>query len=379
LLALARVGGSEVQADLLGAFSRVLHASRNEEETIDALRVLEVSISRQGKPAGDLAKATIAQLDPLYPAKSVELNRELCQLLLALDAPDAVAKTVKLLRSAPTQEEQVGYLLALRTIKVGWTPDLRRAYLSWWNIDRSDNPSRHPASLLKWFEEAGRPYGDGSSYNNYITHLRADALKSIPETELASVSDVMQAYRPAARKSAKPAKQRWLVKEWKMEDLEPALAQVSRGRKFKTGEAVFEEAQCRSCHKFGNDGGAVGPDLTAVSSRFQRRDILESILLPSKVISEQFVNTEVRTKDGDVEIGRLVEETAEYIVLQPNQLMPEKVKITKSDIDFRRVSKISPMPEGLVNIFTKEEILDLVAYLESGGRRDHSDFAAASR
>jgi hypothetical protein len=55
------------------------------------------------------------------------------------------------------------------------------------------------------------------------------------------------------------------------------------------------------------------------------------------------------------------------------------VKITKSDIDFRRVSKISPMPEGLVNIFTKEEILDLVAYLESGGRRDHSDFAAASR
>ena len=55
---------------------------------------------------------------------------------------------------------------------------------------------------------------------------------------------------------------------------------------------AYEAAQCVLCHKFGNDGGAVGPDLTAVSSRFNRHDILESIIEPSKVVSEQFVYVE---------------------------------------------------------------------------------------
>jgi putative heme-binding domain-containing protein len=378
LLALARVGGTQCQADLLSALSRVPLASLDEEGQLNKLRVIEVSLSRQGKPTGDLAAALVAELGPLYPAKSVELNRELCQLLLALEAPDAVAKTVKLLQAAPTQEEQTGYVLALRTIQHGWTPELRRAYLSWWSVDRrAVNLAQHPPRVLKWFEEAGRPYGNGSSFNNFVTHLHDDAVQSVPEGERASLADVINAFKPLPR-PAKPVKPRALVKEWTMPDLEPLLGRVSHGRKFAAGKAAFEEAQCLSCHKFGNEGGAVGPDLTAVSSRFQRRDVLESILEPSKVIAEQFLNTEVRTKDGDVEVGRLIEETDDAVVLQPSPLTPETVKISTAQIRVRRFSKVSPMPEGLLNGFTKEEILDLLAYLESGGRADHADFAAAA-
>ncbi len=340
--------------------------------------MLEVSISRQGKPPEEQAKAVIAELDPAYPAKTIELNRELCQVLLALNAPDAVAKTVKLLQEAPTQEEQLNYVMALRTIKEGWTPELRKAYFSWWTIDRRANPPQHPAYVTKWFEDAGRAYGDGASFSNYIAHMHADAKQSVPEAELASLSSVIDAYVQQPRQ-AKPTKVRKLVKEWTMEDLEPSLAQVGHGRNYKLGKAAFEEAQCMACHKFGNDGGSVGPDLTAISSRFQRRDILESIILPSKVISEQYTNTEVRTKEGDVQVGRLVEETADHIVLQPNQLKPEKVTVKKADIQLRRFSKISPMPEGLVNTFSKDEILDLIAYLESGGRKDHPDFAVSAK
>ncbi|HWE00799.1 MAG TPA: c-type cytochrome [Tepidisphaeraceae bacterium] len=380
LLALARLGGQESQADLLKSLSRLSIASLSPEQQLDKLRVLEVSISRQGKPAGDEAKAVIAELDPVYPAKSIELNRELCQVLLALDAPDAVAKTVKLLEAAPTQEEQLNYVLALRTIKTGWTPELHRAYFSWWTKDRHANPPAHPDYVLKWFSEAGRPYGDGSSFNNFIAHLHADAKSSCSADEEKSLADVIDAYVPPAGRAAKrPSKVRKMVKEWKMEDLEPSLADVGHDRSFNRGKTAFEDAQCLACHKFGNEGGAVGPDLTAVSSRFARKDILESIVLPSKVISEQFMNTEVRTKSGDVEVGRLVEETADHVVLQPNQLKPEKVTIKKADIQLRRFSKISPMPEGLVNTFSKTEILDILAYIESGGRKSHPDFSGGAK
>ena len=70
-------------------------------------------------------------------------------MLLALDAPDAVAKTVKLLEAAPTQEEQIDYVLALRTIKDGWTPELRRQYFSWWTKDHSKADAKHPDYVLQ--------------------------------------------------------------------------------------------------------------------------------------------------------------------------------------------------------------------------------------
>ena len=375
LLALARVGPPEVQPELLNSLERLSAASLDAQQQLNKLRVIEVSIARQGKPAQDVARPLLAELDPMYPAKSVELNRELCQVLLALGAPDAVAKTVALLQAAPTQEEQLTYVLALRTIKEGWTPELRRTYFSWWTHDRRKDPPQHPQYVTRWFEEAGRPYGDGSSFNNFLSHLHADARQNVPPDEMASLSDVINAFVPVSRTPKKTVQPRKLVKEWTMEDLEPSLPEVSHGRKFRTGKTVFEEAQCISCHKFGNEGGAVGPDLTAISSRFQRRDILESIILPSKVISEQFMNTEVRTNDGDVQVGRLLQETADKLILQPNPLQPGTVTVKKSDIQLRRLSKISPMPVGLVNNFTKEEILDLLAYLESGGNREHADFA----
>jgi putative heme-binding domain-containing protein len=160
-----------------------------------------------------------------------------------------------------------------------------------------------------------------------------------------------------------------------MTDLEPLLSQTQRGRNYNQGKDAYEVAQCLQCHKFGNDGGAVGPDLTAVSSRFKPRDILESIVEPSRVISEQFQNTVIETRDGDTLDGRIVEEDANRVVLQANPLLPEKQTIKKSDIKDRRASKLSPMPEGLINVLSKDEVLDLLAYIESGGRKDSPAFA----
>src|SRR5204863_8209940 len=107
----------------------------------------------------------------------------------------------------------------------------------------------------------------------------------------------------------KQTKERHFVKQWSMADLESSLDQVARGRNFASGKAAFNDAQCMLCHRLGNDGGSIGPELTAASSKYSRRDILESIIEPSKVISEQFQNYTIVKKDGDAETGRIVDET----------------------------------------------------------------------
>ena len=374
LLALARVGPKDAQQDVLLTLSKIQIHQGDEQRLLEKLRVIEVSIARQGKPQSDLAAQTAMELDPLYPAKSLALNRELCQVLLALDAPKAVEKTMKLLQAAPTQEEQILYAHHLRTIKNGWTPELRKAYFAWWTKDRRD--AKHPEEVIKWFDDAGRPYADGASFPRFIGNFHADARKTLTTEEQESLKEVLAAYTPPGdRNRRQPPPARQFVKAWKMDDVAPLLDQVGRGRNFFRGRAAFEAAQCLACHKFGNEGGAGGPDLTAVSSRYTRRDILEATIEPSKVISEQYQNTAVVRKNGETVVGRLLEENDEKLVFQPDLLKPDKVEVKKSDVKRRVASKLSPMPEGLVNVLRQEELLDLLAYMESGGRRDHPAFA----
>jgi putative heme-binding domain-containing protein len=380
LLALARLGGKGAQPELLDALARLPMLSLPEARQLEKLRVIEVSLARQGVPTGPAAKQLVAELDPLYPAKSQRLNRELGQVLLALDAPDAVAKTMKLLAAAPTQEEQIGYVLSLRTIKNGWTPELRKEYFGWFTKDRSG--LKHPPEVLQWFADAGRPYADGASFPKFIASFHADAVKSLKPEERESLNEAIAAYTPPEDPRRRPPQVKprtTVVKQWTMAELAPSLEKAAKGRNFRRGREAYIAAQCAACHKFGNDpatvAGAVGPDLTAVASRFTRRDILESIIEPSKVISEQYQNTGVRLKNGDTVVGRLLEETDDKLVLQPDALKPDRVTLKKSDVERRVPSKLSPMPEGLANVLTQEEILDLVAYIESGGRRDHPAFA----
>ncbi|HZE99084.1 MAG TPA: c-type cytochrome [Planctomycetota bacterium] len=378
LLALARVGSPNDQTDLYKALARFPAAKLDESLLLDKLRVVEVSVARNGKPTDETVNGLIADLNPLYPSKSLNVNTELCQVLIALEAPDAVAKTIALIEAAPTQEEQLGYVLFLRTVTKGWTPELRKAYFAWWTKDR--NKAGHPDSVKKWFAEAGRGYSDGASLANFLGKMHTQARSMLSPEESTALAEVLAAYIPPNQAPKRTVRKRTaLVKEWRMDDLVPSLDEVAKNRTFDKGKEVFEAAQCILCHKFGNEGGAVGAELTAASSKYTRRDILESILEPSKVISEQYQNTMILTTSGRILDGRVLEENAERLILQPNPLQPEKIEVKKKDIDKRQPSKVSPMPEKLVNNFTKDEILDLLAFIESGGRKDHAAFASTRR
>src|SRR5207249_4479997 len=109
LLALARVGGKETQPDLLLALKKFPFDSLSLTQKLEKLRLIELSFIRQGKPEPELAKLAIEKLDRLYPSDNELINRELSQLLIFLEAPGVVTKTMALLDNARTQEEQAHY------------------------------------------------------------------------------------------------------------------------------------------------------------------------------------------------------------------------------------------------------------------------------
>ena len=380
LLALARLAPPDTQSAIFKSLMSKSFGNLTEEQLLSKLRVIEVSIARQGVPAGDVADQVISELGPLFPAKNDFVNRELSQILLALNTPYAIGRTVALMQAALTQEEQVFYAMQLRNIKAGlnnetgWNNEIRRAYLSWWNTGRS---TTHPAQTIKWFEDAGIRFNNGASFANFMSQAHEAAKFTMSPEEILALGDVLTAYEDAQPKKPqlpKGAASRKLVQEWTTADLLPLLDQGSGGRSFSRGQEIYVEAQCAACHRYGDQGGMIGPDLTAVSTRFKRPDIVESVTDPSKVLSEQYRNTAIETVSGKVVIGRVVEETPEKIVLRPNPLEPETVVVKKSEIESRSLSKVSPMPAGLFNTFTKEEILDLLAYLESLGNSSHPNF-----
>ena len=123
-------------------------------------------------------------------------------------------------------------------------------------------------------------------------------------------------------------------------------------------------------------GGAVGPELDGVGKKYAARGILESIVQPSKVISEQYQNTTLFLDDEEEDevTGMIIGENDEEITLIVNGLANIRRTIAADQVIERSVSQLSPMPEGLVTILEKEEILDLLAYLISSGDPDDPIF-----
>jgi len=126
------------------------------------------------------------------------------------------------------------------------------------------------------------------------------------------------------------------------------------------------------------NGGAIGPDLSSLAGRFGRHDVLRAIVEPSLVVAEPYRNVEITMADGKVIVGRVVlagDFRQRMIRISTDLLNPNaSVEIEKQDIASHTVSPISPMPVGLLNTLSKAEILDLLAYLEAGGRADSPHF-----
>jgi putative heme-binding domain-containing protein len=143
--------------------------------------------------------------------------------------------------------------------------------------------------------------------------------------------------------------------------VQAALAQAGdaeRGRKVFFDEA---RAQCSRCHRIGETGERIGPELTGVGERFSRIHIVESILEPSRTVAPGFQSVSILLKDGRVLSGVKVSDTADTLTLADNQA--KKHTIATSEIDEQRAQSQSTMPEGLAKQLTVEQFVDLVAFL----------------
>jgi uncharacterized repeat protein (TIGR03806 family) len=157
-----------------------------------------------------------------------------------------------------------------------------------------------------------------------------------------------------------------IVQKWTMEDLLPQLEQVKARDSVESGQVAFRKTGCNQCHRFAGEGGTVGPDLSGVEKRLAARELLESILLPSKVIAEGYASYAIETDEGQVVAGRIEREDSDVVVVRPTAAASVPVEIKKASIVERRHLAVSNMPEGTVDVLEKEQVLDLLAYLLGG-------------
>jgi putative heme-binding domain-containing protein len=173
--------------------------------------------------------------------------------------------------------------------------------------------------------------------------------------------------------SLKPS--RPFVREWGMEDLKESLSELAVAGPHESGAKAFRDIGCVQCHKIGDDGGSVGPNLSDVGLRLKPQELLEAIVEPSAQIADAFAIWLVQTADGQVHQGQIEHEDAETLTLRAASAVERPTRVSIADIEARRKSPTSNMPAGSINVLERDEILDLVAYLLEQRGRERSSAA----
>jgi putative heme-binding domain-containing protein len=164
--------------------------------------------------------------------------------------------------------------------------------------------------------------------------------------------------------------------EWKFDDLAAAVGGMKNGRSYGNGKQLFQVASCVACHKLDGAGNAIGPDLVKLDEKFQSLDVLKELLDPSARINEKFQSYVFQLDSGKVVTGLILEETPERIKVIENPLAKaEPIEIKPAEVDERAKSTSSIMPKGLLDKLSREEILDLIAYVLARGNQQDPLFS----
>lgn len=352
----------------------------NPDEQLDQLRALSLVYLRLGEPSDSERTTALQKLDDHFPADDRHVNRELCQMLVYLQSPTVVAKTVQLMKQDPQRDDidmgelltrnagygraikamlenqpdknQVWYAYCLRVAKVGWTPERRADY-------------------FRWFKKA-LTWSGGNSYRKFLQNIENEAWQntSFDHRVLVEAAGARSPFQVAELPKAEGPGQAWTI------DQVRALAKNQlKNRDFANGQKMFAAARCVLCHRFAGDGGATGPDLTQLAGRFNIEALTEAIMDPSKVISDQYKASTVVTSAGRTINGRIVSENDHQIsVLTDPEDSTKVVDIARNDIEEVLPSTVSIMPADLLKPLNEDEVLDLLAYLLSRGDEKHSMF-----
>ena len=155
-----------------------------------------------------------------------------------------------------------------------------------------------------------------------------------------------------------------------MEDFQSDLVKPLSNRDFDQGASLFSEIGCIRCHRIAGKGGILGPDLTTVGRRFTSGDLLEAILKPDRIISDQYRATTFKLNDGKQITGHIADIHKGKWSVITNMLQPRNyTPIDPQVIEDAWPSNVSMMPSGLLDTLSREEILDLLGYLQADHHR----------
>jgi putative heme-binding domain-containing protein len=373
IIGLARQADKSLQSQIFNALLELDPATLGKADQLAILRAYALSFIRQGRPDDETAVGILKQLDGLYPTKDDQLNREYARLLVYLNSPTVVTKTLALMAEEREQTnddlvkllarnrgyggtirtmlenhpdlQKTHYALVLRNMRFGWTLEQRKAYFSWFNEARTKS--------------------GGASYQGFINNIQNEALANVSEAEKKALAATVIPPPPKPEELPKPEGP---GHKWELSEVVELAAGGLIARDFENGRTMFAAARCGSCHRFDGDGGATGPDLSNVAGRFSVRDLAEALILPSKVISDQYRGTLIVTVDGKVITGRLAGEQDGILTVLTDPYDSNKVtEIKKDDVDELRPAPKSLMPEDLINELNADEVRNLIAYMLSRG------------
>ena len=249
LVALARVSGRDelhrkptdptpdpaLQGRILAALDGIDWSRLGPPDRVDLLRAYSLAFMRLGRPDDEACRRLIAKFDPLFPARAVEVDFLLAEILAYLQAPTAAAKIMAALREAPTQEEQIQYALVLRGLKAGWTRPLREEY-------------------FRWFVTEAAAYRGGNTFASSLRTIKTQAMKTLSADERAALKPILDA-QPAQRSPRELLAARKPVKEWTVAELVPVVERGLGGqRDLERGRRLYGAVACAACHRFGAGG-----------------------------------------------------------------------------------------------------------------------------
>ena len=340
-----------------------------DDELLDLLRVIQVAHIKASGDKGDRKGGSVtfaadakiaAELSKRFSNADWRINHELARLMIYLNSPDAKNKILAELekqRSIDEQaatgaradeekrnqprENQIHYAYCLGAAKDGWTDEQKKRFAAWFE------------HALKW--------QGGNSFKGYLEYILRDWQKTLSEDENTTL---LAWYKPTPPRQKKPAPKPPPAdaKKFTFDEM-VKFAEANKGAADK-GKVHYEKQQCARCHKYSDASvGGIGPDLTTVSSRMKRRDMLEATVEPSKIVSDQFKVFSVKTKGDEQFDGFAAINNAEKIELV--QATGERVTIPRKDVASVNESKLSLMPAGLLEGLSLQDIADLLAFMES--------------
>ncbi|MCA8970733.1 MAG: DUF1080 domain-containing protein [Planctomycetes bacterium] len=356
-----------------------------EAARLAVLRAAEIALARHGKPRPSIARSFLARLEPHFPNKNEHVDAELARILCGLGSEAAVAGCLAKLAEredhAPPAwtdvlERNDSYGKPIRRMLEDPPPTAALHYVNCLRmVDRGMGPATCER-VLSFLQRARRKAG-GASYKGFIDRMRDAFVDKLEPSQRGRIASLLANWEAKEERFTPPRGpgRTWTV-DTAMSELEPVIAAGTlREASYREGRNLYWSVGCARCHHYDGEGGGVGPDLSSVGTKYSVRELLESMIEPDKVIADQYVAQRIRLRSGKVVLGQIAtgsqdnKKRPDHVTVWPASADSKPIEIARSDIESIEAAATSPMPPSLLDSMSKDELVQLLAFLLGDAKR----------